>query len=163
MTVIENNLAFWNTKVDKDQRHFSIDRVLDPAQVLTYVASWPLCIHLMAAVFCLGCSTLYHLMGITSKTVNEILCRLDYGGIAILIAGSAFPPNTYVFACNEVIVSRMFYLGLISVSSSICFVVSILPFFNKPEFRAVRGFMFIFLGLSAGIPFIYVSYLTGTE
>lgn len=77
--------------------------------------------------------------------------------------GSSFPPVTYIFACNEVIVSRMFYLGLISVSSTICFIVSVLPFFNKPEFRAVRGFMFIFLGLSAGIPFIYVGYLSHTR
>lgn len=87
---------------------------------------------------------------------------MDYGCICILVAGSSFPPIYYEFACKEVYISRLFYLGLITSSSTACFIVLLVPKFAQPEYRPCRAFMFIFLGLSAAIPFIYIGYLHGT-
>ena len=115
--------------------------------------------HLLAAVFCLGTSAYYHLTSILSEKWYDRMSRLDYGGIAILIMGSSYPPNWYLFSCREVVPYRVFFLGLITISSIICFFVTLLDFFAKPKYRAVRGILFVVLGLSAGIPMGYVDHL----
>jgi adiponectin receptor len=61
---------------------------------------WPLFIMLFAAIFCLGCSTIFHLFGPLSKNLFSILNRLDYAGISFLITGSCFPPYYYFFYCE---------------------------------------------------------------
>ena len=109
----------------------------------------------MSAVFCLGASAWYHLFQIHSKKVNSILSRLDYGGISFLIMGSSYPPIFYVFTCEQVYHIRNSFLALITTTSCLCFVVTMLPLMNAPKFRPFRGIMFIILGLSAGIPFVY--------
>ena len=123
--------------------------------ILTYVARWPLMVHLFSACFCLGCSALFHGLQIHSVKLNEFLSRLDYGGISILIMGSSYPPIYYVFCCEPSFPTRNFFLGLITFTSTTCFLVVMLPMMNKPKYRPFRGFMFIILGLSAGIPFVY--------
>ena len=55
--------------------------------VLTYVPRWPLLVHIFSAAFCLGCSSVYHLFMIHSEPIHELLSRLDYGGISILVMG----------------------------------------------------------------------------
>ena len=50
----------------------------------------------------MGCSALYHLMYVKSESVGTWLSRLDYGGISILIFGSAFPVLYYSMACEQV-------------------------------------------------------------
>lgn len=61
---------------------------------------WPIIVHLVTAIFCLSCSCIYHLFNAYDQKVNEILNKLDFGGIAILIVGSCYPPNYYVFYCH---------------------------------------------------------------
>lgn len=62
---------------------------------------WPLFIMLIGGIFCLGCSTIYHLFMPLSPKVNAILSRFDYGAITILIAGSCFPPYYYFYYCEK--------------------------------------------------------------
>ena len=69
-------------------------------QILNEVPIWPLCINVFSACFCMGCSALYHLMYVKDRYVSETLARLDYGGIAILVFGSAFPILYYGMACD---------------------------------------------------------------
>ncbi|MFM7851751.1 MAG: hemolysin III family protein [Flammeovirgaceae bacterium] len=53
----------------------------------------------MSAFFCLGSSFIFHLCFIRSEIILKVLSRLDYGGISILIMGTAYPPIMYIFAC----------------------------------------------------------------
>ena len=82
--------------------------------------------------------------------------RLDYGGISILIAGSCYPPIWYIFSCEPVFYARNMFIALITISCTFCFLSTINPRMNKPEYRTCRAIMYIFLGLSAGIPYIYI-------
>ena len=73
---------------------------ISPELILTYVPKWPLYVHLIAAVICMGCSAYYHLTSIVNERWKMIMSNLDYGGIAILIAGSSYPFIVYEFACK---------------------------------------------------------------
>ena len=117
-------------------------------------------IHLLSACFCLGCSSIYHLCGIKSETTKKLLSRLDYGGISVLIMGSSYPPIIYGYSCQPVFWVRNFFLGLITTTSVVCFIVTLMPKFHVPKYRPLRGYMFIILGLSAGIPFIQMTNAT---
>ena len=88
--------------------------------------------------------------------MNELLSRLDYSGISILIMGSSFPIVYYVFSCGEVFVYRYTFLAIITTNSLLTFVMMLVPFMNKPKWRMCRAISFILLGLSAGLPFIFV-------
>ena len=61
---------------------------------------WPLFITLIGAVACLGFSATFHLFIAHSEKVNNLFNRLDYAGIALLIVGSCYPPNYYLFNCD---------------------------------------------------------------
>lgn len=61
---------------------------------------WPLFVMLFGAVFCLGCSALFHLFIAHSEKVSNLLNRLDYAGISILIVCSCYPLNFYLFNCD---------------------------------------------------------------
>ena len=71
----------------------------DRDSVLSATPVWPLACHTFAAVFCMGCSALFHLMYVRSEQTSNILSRLDYGGIAVLIFGSTVPIIYYCFPC----------------------------------------------------------------
>ena len=47
----------------------------------------------------MGCSALYHLCYVKDEKYQANLSRLDYGGISVLIFGSAFPILYYSMAC----------------------------------------------------------------
>uniref|UniRef100_A0A7S3MY52 Uncharacterized protein n=1 Tax=Strombidium inclinatum TaxID=197538 RepID=A0A7S3MY52_9SPIT len=114
-------------------------------------------VHLLSACFCLGSSAMFHTFMIHSKTANTLLSRLDYGGISILIMGSSYPGIFYGFACHQVYTTRNWFLALITTTSTCCFLSTMHPAMNTGPLRSVRGFMFIILGLSAGIPLFYMS------
>lgn len=84
------------------------------------------------------------------------MSRLDYGGISILIMGSSYPIVYYVFSCGQVFKYRYTFLGLITSTSILTFIMMMCPAMNKPKWRMCRAASFIILGLSAGLPFIFV-------
>ena len=127
-----------------------------PDEILTYVSRWPLAINILAAIFCLGCSTIFHLFNIHSKKVLTVLSRLDYGGISVLILGSTYPVTFYSFACQKSFLVRNIFLTIITVTCTVSFVITLLPSFDRPKYRPFRGYMYIILGLSAAIPLIYI-------
>lgn len=89
-----------------------------------------------------------------------MLARLDYGGISILIMGSCYPIIFYIFACQPIFYIRNIFLAIITLTSSGVFVVTMLPSMSQPKYRALRGFMFIALGLSAAFPYIFLPHLS---
>jgi adiponectin receptor len=82
--------------------------------------------------------------------MQVLLSRLDYGGISLLIAGSTFPPVVYGFACNAI--PRITYLVIISSTCTAAFAMTLMPGADTPKYRRMRGFLFIFVGLFAGVP-----------
>ena len=72
--------------------------------------------------------------------------------------GSSYPAIIYSFACRQSYKERFIFIAIITISSVGCFVSTMLPAMNKPKFRTLRGLMFIILGLSAAIPFVYAKY-----
>jgi hypothetical protein len=61
----------------------------------------------------------------------------------------------YIFLSNTILVLLTTYLTLISTLSTIVFAISLTEKFSTPDYRRLRGFLFIFLGLSAGAPIIH--------
>lgn len=55
------------------------------------------------AIVCLGMSTLYHTFSCHSQRVGKIFSKLDYCGIALLIAGSFVPWLYYGFYCDYMV------------------------------------------------------------
>lgn len=93
-----------------------------------------------------------HLFDAYSERLQTLLTRLDYGGIALLIAGSTFPPIVYGFACNPV--PKFVYMAAISLVCGLSFVFTLLPGTDSPQYRNIRGFLFILVGLFAGVPIV---------
>jgi adiponectin receptor len=117
---------------------------------------WPLFVMLVSAIICLGCSTIFHWFSAHSKDLHEVLNRLDYAGISILIAGSCYPPYYYFFFCTPLL--RNAYLTFISTFAITVFIYSFRPDFNKPHKRQLRGIMFLTLGLSTAFPILHLAF-----
>jgi predicted membrane channel-forming protein YqfA (hemolysin III family) len=49
------------------------------------------------------------------------------------------------------------YLGFISGFALMVFLFSLTPKFNKPEKRKLRGWLFLLLGVSTGVPIIHLA------
>jgi adiponectin receptor len=110
----------------------------------------------MSACFCLGCSAAFHLLNVKSLSFHTFLSRLDYGGISFLIFGSCVPIITYSFACQPAYVERWVWIGIMATLALICFVASLVPSFDTPKWRPVRGIMFMAAGISASAIIISV-------
>jgi adiponectin receptor len=95
----------------------------------------------------------FHLFHDHSDELSVILSRCDYAGVALLIAGSCFPPFEYIFYC--VPPYPTFYCAIISIAAIIAFITSLLPNFHRPEYMKFRGYMFLALGLFAGMPLLH--------
>lgn len=72
----------------------------DASYILNYVSLFPIVLHTLAAMFCMGCSAAFHLYSAASENVSQVLARLDYGGISVLVFGSCFSVIQYTFACD---------------------------------------------------------------
>ena len=77
----------------------SLTGKIDPDNAITYVPRWPLIFHMATAIICFSFSTVFHLYQAHSVKTWAFLIKLDYGGICLLIMGSAYPLSNYVFAC----------------------------------------------------------------
>ena len=77
---------------------------------------------------------------------------------------SSNPSSTLAFSSfsnnmSVSVVARAIYLSLMAVACICCFCVTLMPKFDQPEYRKVRGIMYIILGLSCGIMFIMFSFM----
>ena len=92
-----------------------------------------------------------------------------------MIFGTAFPVLYYAMACDQImskypittiprilfshryfffIVYRYIYTAVLGAACLACFIVTLMPKFDKAEYIAVRGVMFILLGLSTASMFV---------
>mmetsp|Transcript_9895 Transcript_9895/g.13408 ORF Transcript_9895/g.13408 Transcript_9895/m.13408 type:complete len:158 (-) Transcript_9895:313-786(-) len=121
-------------------------------EILSIIPSYPLIIQLLSAMICLGCSALYHMIKDKSEEAHLIYSRLDYAGISLLIFGGCYPFIYYCFACDDVFWLKAMFLSILFTFALMCTIVTFIPKFESPKFRAVRAFMFIGFGLCPIVP-----------
>jgi adiponectin receptor len=90
----------------------------------------PLLVNLASAAFCLGCSAIFHLYFVRSAKIADVLSRLDYGGISVLIFGSAVPVISYGFSCEAENTQRWLWLAAQGILCGTCFVVTLIKQFD---------------------------------
>ncbi|WOK95602.1 hypothetical protein Cni_G04309 [Canna indica] len=117
------------------------------------ISRWPFFAFLGGAMFCLLASSTCHLLSCHSRRLAYIMLRLDYAGIAALIATSFYPPVYYSFMCNPFFCNM--YLGFITILGIATVAVSLIPVFQSPEFRSIRAGLFFGMGLSGIVPVLH--------
>ncbi|GJV65462.1 heptahelical transmembrane protein 4-like protein [Tanacetum coccineum] len=117
------------------------------------ITRWPFFAFLGGAMFCLLASSACHLLCCHSKRLSYIMLRLDYAGIAALISTSFYPPVYYSFMCHPFFCNM--YLGFITVLGIATIMVSLLPVFDRPEYRNIRTGLFLGMGLSGAGPIFH--------
>ncbi|XP_009797604.1 heptahelical transmembrane protein 4-like [Nicotiana sylvestris] len=121
--------------------------------LVTPITRWPFFAFLGGAMFCLLASSTCHLLSCHSERLSYIMLRLDYAGIAALISTSFYPPVYYSFMCYPFFLNL--YLGFITVLGIGTILVSLLPVFQKPEFRSLRAGLFFGMGMSGVAPILH--------
>jgi len=118
------------------------------------VPKWPIFGMIFGAIFCLTCSTVFHLFSCHGEKASSILNRIDYAGIAILISGSCYPPYYYFFYCSSFF--SVFYISFVTIFAVAVFVCSLKSDFTSPQKRNFRGTLFGGLGISTAVPFLHI-------
>ncbi|XP_021837443.1 heptahelical transmembrane protein 4 [Spinacia oleracea] len=121
------------------------------------VTRWPFFAYLGGAMFCLLASSICHLISCHSERCSYIMLRVDYAGIASLISTSFYPLVYYSFMCHPFF--RNLYMGFITVLAIATVMFSLLPQFEKPEFRTIRAVLFSGMGLSGILPILHKNIL----
>lgn len=106
-----------------------------------------------ATLCCLG-SALYHIFfPYANGKGRQILSRVDYCGIVLLIAGHSMMGTYYTFYCRP----RLSYFYNIYVAVAMVPVLAsfIYTKFQDPEFRTTRTFVFIAFGVVSASPMIH--------
>uniref|UniRef100_A0A0D6QZK3 Heptahelical transmembrane protein 4-like n=1 Tax=Araucaria cunninghamii TaxID=56994 RepID=A0A0D6QZK3_ARACU len=117
------------------------------------ITRWPFFVFLGGAMFCLLSSSVCHLISCHSELLSYIMLRVDYAGIAALIATSFYPPVYYSFICNPFL--RNMYLSIITSMGIASSLASLLPVFQNPEFRTFRASLFFGMGVSGIAPIVH--------
>ncbi|EFJ24378.1 hypothetical protein SELMODRAFT_79950 [Selaginella moellendorffii] len=113
-------------------------------------ARWPFFVFLLGAMTCLLTSSTSHLLSCHSRSVSSLMWRLDYAGIAVMIATSFYPPIYYVFHCQPL--WQFVYLAGITLFGIGAVFVTVIPCLHSPKFRIFRTMLFVSMGLSGVIP-----------
>jgi adiponectin receptor len=114
---------------------------------------WPFFVFLGGAMFCLLSSATCHLLSCHSAWASYILLRIDYAGIASLIAASFYPPVYYSFMCDPTM--RNLYLTGITSIGIATILVTLVPIFQTPKYRHYRAILFFCMALSGVVPCVH--------
>ncbi|CAI0393438.1 unnamed protein product [Linum tenue] len=145
-------------KEEESLSNLLLGPLLSPQPAIT---RWPFYIFMGGAMFCLLSSSICHLFSCHSQRMSYIVHRVDYTGIALLIATSFYPPVYYSFMCSPFFCNL--YLGAITVMGIVTMIFSLLPTFQRPEFRSFRASLFFGMGVSGVVPILHKLILYGTH
>eukprot|EP00897_Mesotaenium_endlicherianum_P005331 jgi/Mesen1/4826/ME000243S03997 len=129
---------------------------VDPAAEVLHkevLPKWPFFVFLFGAMFCLLSSTASHLLHCLSHTASLMLWKLDYLGIAVMVATSFVPPVYYGFLCQPM--WHMVYLGSTALLTGCTIGASLSHKFGAPKYRWLRASVFTCLGLSGVVPCVH--------
>ena len=131
-----------DSHLEKILSRFGLEKMISNLEI------WPILLFLSTAVFCLGCSTIFHWFHQKNKTISNILNKLDQAGISILIYGSTVSLLYYLSYCKKMFF--LIYFIIFTVSSSTIFCLSMMDWFYSNENKALRTYILIGLGLVSG-------------
>ncbi|KAK3316528.1 mPR-typeG-protein-coupled receptor [Apodospora peruviana] len=118
-------------------------------------------IYTSGVAICFFLSALYHILDNHSHAVSAFFNQLDYIGIVVLMWGASVPTIYYGFLCDMRL--RLVYWGVMTFAASCCAVVTFLPCFGTPRFRAYRAGVYASLGLTGLVFVIHGLVLLGWE
>lgn len=113
----------------------------------------------LSAVVCLGLSFIFHTVNCHSERMGKLFSKLDYCGIATLIAGSFFPWLYYGFYCHTA--QKVVYGALVGCLGITSVLVSLWDKFGETRFRWLRAVVFATFGCSGIIPAIHYLIVNG--
>ncbi|KZP22033.1 HlyIII-domain-containing protein [Athelia psychrophila] len=114
------------------------------------------------ALVCLFCSVIWHTMrGCAHHKGRDLCARVDYVGIAWLIAASVGTVAHYGFRCHPHI--GQVYLLLCLMSGIAGTVFPFMDWFDQHEYKGWRILFFLSLGFTAVGPLATLAYLHGIE
>ncbi|KAL4181770.1 hypothetical protein AMTRI_Chr12g239060 [Amborella trichopoda] len=152
-TIHNETLNVWTIKDD-------VGNMIAPLLVRP-ITRWPFFAFLGGAMFCLLASSTCHLLSCHSRRLAYIMLRLDYAGIAALIATSFYPPVYYSFMCEPFF--QYLYLSSITLLGVATVIFSLLPVFQNPEFRTIRAWLFFGMGVSGVAPILHKLVVYGDQ
>lgn len=106
----------------------------------------------LAALMMMLCSTLFHLYNCCSSKHYDFMAKLDYTGIAVLIAGSYYPLLYYIYYCESEALWRYGYGIIISLFGAAALYIVWKGKMHVPGNEALRLFIFLGMGLFGVIP-----------
>lgn len=133
--------------------HMKEDMTKMLAPVLERTTRWPFFVFLGGSMFCLLASSVCHLFTCHSEELAIFLMRIDYTGIAAMIATSFFPPIYYGFLCTPI--WQWIYLGMMSIMAVVTVGVLFAPSLQSAKYRPFRALLFFSMGASGLIPGVH--------
>ncbi|KAF8600336.1 HlyIII-domain-containing protein [Ceratobasidium sp. AG-I] len=116
---------------------------------------------LLAALFCLVTSALFHAASCHSPNVSKKCNALDYSGIIVVSVGSFYPTLHYGFFCDYYL--KFTYVMAITVAGAFSAYVVLNPDYATPAYRWARTFVFYALGIVALVPLVHAYFAYGLE
>lgn len=158
LQLLKNQFSIEHTRTKviemKEHMRYTFRRYFAP------ISKLPLIIFLLSGMICFLGSTLFHTFGChSSKHTHTFFLKVDYSGIAVLIAGSEVPFICYIF--NEVSHWRYIYLISLVVISIAVMIFSFAEKFSSHEYQPYRAALFVLMGCSGLIPFAHMMILFG--
>ena len=108
----------------------------------------------LGVLLCLFLSALYHTFNSKDQWTQNFLVRIDYAGISLLILGTSMAPANYIFVCGGSQEWRIFFTGYLTLVCFAAFLLTVVPYFNRPGFQVFRISVFGVNGFSALAPYL---------
>ena len=149
-----------DSNLEKVLSTFGLEKMISNLQI------WPILFFLATAVFCLGCSTIFHWFHPKNSKLCKILNRIDLAGISILIYGSSVSVLYYISYCKMTFF--WIYFGLFTVGSTSVFSISMMDWYYENKNKTLRTYIYMVLGLVSGLSLLHaiinrIAYSEPTE
>ncbi|XP_010241589.1 PREDICTED: heptahelical transmembrane protein 1-like [Nelumbo nucifera] len=130
------------------------------AAAVTKAPRWPFFVFMGGSMFCLLSSSICHLFCCHSHSLNVLMFRIDYVGIAVMIVTSFFPPIYYIFQCSPH--WQLIYLTGITMLGIFTIITLFSPL-STSKCRSFRALLFVSMGLFGIIPAIHAIVVNWSE
>ncbi|KAI9345011.1 hemolysin-III related-domain-containing protein [Obelidium mucronatum] len=110
---------------------------------------------LVSAIACMGLSAAFHTFHCHSFSVSKVWNKLDFAGIAGLIAGSNIPFIYYAFYCETRF--QTMYIAFMTTFGVVTTLITVSEKFSTPKYRLLRTSLFVGMGLASVIPIIHIT------
>lgn len=146
-----------------EAKNFGREYVLDTHEYVLdkdSIALWPMSIFIITAIYCMSCSSAYHLLSSLDESTVAYYRKLDLAGISLLICGSPYP-YIYYHICSSQWVA--FYLAGFTIVSSFTFSFAFIDYekifkIHPETFRVARTLGYIVNGLIFLVPVSHIVY-----